>query len=179
MATNGSAYIIVGGSATAGNNWLMLSNAYVAAKAATPHGSALGAGNRYTIFLLPGLYDFSGSSLEMNTNYVDIIGLSPDTGPYVYEASHATYGDTVLKSTATALNLNITAGDHNITLANFCLLNAEAAPGSVRSLNTSQAGFGANLKVINILFEFIQICYMYLIRHSNISLPNKIIPDVL
>lgn len=70
----GTAYVIPEVTASASTNGTNLLNAYTAAKALTPHGSALGTGNRAVVLLLPGTYDLGASTLEMDTDYVDVIG---------------------------------------------------------------------------------------------------------
>ena len=47
---------------------------YAAAKALTPGGNALSATNRATLIIMPGNYSVS-STLAIDTNYVDVIGL--------------------------------------------------------------------------------------------------------
>lgn len=133
LATSGSAYVIVGGSADATANWTALNNAYTTAKSATPHGAALSTANRYTIFLLPGKYDMGSSTLTMDTQYIDLIGLSDNTGRWVYSASgtglNNDRGDTLLISSGTTINVTAVA-PADITIQNLCLETTTASSSS-------------------------------------------------
>jgi len=152
VATAGSAYSIIGGNAIATNNWVALSNAYVTAKAATPHGSALGASNRYTIFLLPGTYDMTAANLVLDTLYIDIVGLSENTGSVTYQVAPA-QGDTIIKSSTTPIILNTTAdsSSHDIALINMCLVSS-SNDSTNSTLSVNQAGFGSKFYAKNINF---------------------------
>jgi hypothetical protein len=58
------------------DNASKLTAAYNIAKTLTPGGNALDSGNRAAVILLPGRYDYEASSgLELDTNYVDLIGV--------------------------------------------------------------------------------------------------------
>jgi hypothetical protein len=72
------AYIIVRPSASATTNGTELRNAYAAAKAFTPNSLALSATNRATVLLLPGRYDLGTTPLTMDTEFVDLVGLSEE-----------------------------------------------------------------------------------------------------
>ena len=148
LATSGSAYSIVGGSAIALTNGLNLLAAYVTAKAATPHGAALSANNRYVIVLLPGVYDMGASTLTLDTEYIDIVGLSENTGTIVYEEP-IRYGETVITSSATPVNITV-GNQQDIALINLCLKTTTS--GTDNTLGTSQSGFLAKLYVKNVLF---------------------------
>lgn len=52
--------------------------AYTAAKSLTPGGNALSATNRAVVFIPPGRYDLNGGFLTLDTQYVDVVGLSTD-----------------------------------------------------------------------------------------------------
>ena len=147
LATSGSAYSIVGGSAIATNNWVALSNAYVSAKSATPQGAALAAGNRYTIFLLPGVYDMGASALTLDTQFIDIVGLSDNTGQQFNVFGWSDLGDTVLKSSLDCVDL--TTGSDDITLANVCIQSTSANP----AFTALKTGNQQNFKLINVLFR--------------------------
>ena len=97
---------VTGVPATDGANLLA---AYTAAKALTPNGAALSATNRAVVFLPPAVYN-TGTGLQLNAQYVDIIGLSPD-------ASHCT----VDKLSQTANDVHVS----NITIApNGCSIGS-------------------------------------------------------
>ena len=66
--------VTVDNATTNGNN---LRAAYAYAKTATPSGSALAIGNRFTIFLPPGIYNMT-TTLTIDTNFIDIVGMSGD-----------------------------------------------------------------------------------------------------
>ena len=59
-------------------NGTALLAAYTAAKALTPNGAVLSATNRATVLIAPGKYDLNGSMLTLDTQYVDLAGLSSD-----------------------------------------------------------------------------------------------------
>jgi hypothetical protein len=86
------AYIIVRPSASATTNGTELRNAYAAAKAFTPNTSALSATNRATVILLPGRYDLGTTRLNLDTDFVDIIGLT-DTPEQVVITSSIVLSD--------------------------------------------------------------------------------------
>lgn len=71
-------YIIVRPSASATTNGTELRNAYAAAKTFTPNSLALSATNRATVLLLPGRYDLGTTPLTMDTEFVDLVGLSEE-----------------------------------------------------------------------------------------------------
>jgi hypothetical protein len=71
-------YIIVRPSASATTNGTELRNAYAAAKTFTPNSLALSATNRATVLLLPGRYDLGTTPLAMDTEFVDLVGLSEE-----------------------------------------------------------------------------------------------------
>jgi hypothetical protein len=86
------AYIIVRPSASATTNGTELRNAYAAAKAFTPNTAALSATNRATVILLPGGYDLGTTRLNLDTDFVDIIGLT-DTPEQVVITSQVILSD--------------------------------------------------------------------------------------
>ena len=95
------AYVAVEVSANAATNGTNLRNAYTAAKAKTPHGAALSAENRAVVFVPPGNYDLGASTLELDTDYVDLAGLSTDREEQrIYSAS-----GNVLTQTAADLHI--------------------------------------------------------------------------
>ena len=72
----GDAYIVVKTTSNAATNATNLRAAYTAAKALTPNGSGLSATNRAVVFVPPGQYDLGASTFTMDTDYVDVVGLS-------------------------------------------------------------------------------------------------------
>jgi hypothetical protein len=71
-------YIIVRPSSSATTNGTELRNAYAAAKTFTPNTLALSATNRATVLLLPGRYDLGITPLTMDTEFVDLVGISEE-----------------------------------------------------------------------------------------------------
>ena len=65
---------------------------YTAAKALTPGGNAKSATNRAALLIFPGYYE-TDSGLDIDTDYVDVIGLgSQKWAPSVYLSQNATFG---------------------------------------------------------------------------------------
>jgi hypothetical protein len=86
------AYIIVRPHSTDTLNGARLTSAYAEAKTFTPQGSALSATNRATIILLPGRYNLGTTRLNLDTDFVDIIGLT-DTPEQVVITSSVILSD--------------------------------------------------------------------------------------
>jgi hypothetical protein len=86
------AYIIVRPQASPTENGTSLRAAYAAAKAFTPNSLALSATNRATVILLPGRYDLLTTRLNLDTDFVDIIGLT-DTPEQVVITSSIVLSD--------------------------------------------------------------------------------------
>lgn len=59
-------------------NGTNLKAAYAEAKISTPYGQALSAVNRASVIVPPGVYDFGSTPLTLDTQYVDLIGLSAE-----------------------------------------------------------------------------------------------------
>ena len=83
------AVIIIQHGATAVDNGVLLLAGYAAATGFTPGGAALSATNRALVILPPGEYDLDGSFLDMDTDFVDVIGFG--TGMSI-EGSATTWG---------------------------------------------------------------------------------------
>lgn len=147
---SGDAYVMVGGSSVTLTNGQNLTLAYTAAKLKTPHGAALSANNRYTIYLLPGVYDMGSGSLALDAQFIDLVGWSLNTGDTVIANTLVSQGDTIITSSGTPININVAS--HDITLANLCLRTTTG--GSDSCIGTTQTGFGAELKVINVLLAY-------------------------
>lgn len=65
-------------SGTPTENAATLSAAYESAKLLTPNGLALSAQNRVSLLLYPGIYDFGLSTLTLDAEFVDLVGVSQD-----------------------------------------------------------------------------------------------------
>jgi hypothetical protein len=110
-ASNNSngAYIIVRPSASATTNGTELRNAYAAAKAFTPNTSALSATNRATVMLLPGRYDLGTIPLAMDTEFVDLVGISSDPKHVVITSSvTASASGTIVQTADNVIFRNVT-----------------------------------------------------------------------
>ncbi len=70
------AYVVVEVASDATTNSENLRAAYAAAKMLTPFGNALSATNRAAVIVPPGRYDLGSEALTMDTDFVDLIGLS-------------------------------------------------------------------------------------------------------
>lgn len=136
-------YTFVGGQATATANGTALVAAYAAAKLKTPGGNALSASNRHTIVLLPGVYSVTDGALVLDTAFIDLIGLSANSGQGFFASGFTDHGDTII--TSTGHTVGQTAGD--VTLANICLRTSSATK---YAWNLSTAATTQN-KLINVL----------------------------
>jgi len=95
-----SAYVVVETTDNAVTNGTNLMAAYATAKALTPHGQALGADNRAVVLVPPGKYDLGTAQLEMDTQFVDVAGLSSlRENQHVYGTANGA-GTGVLRQTA-------------------------------------------------------------------------------
>jgi hypothetical protein len=119
LTLNGSAFNIVGGSTSATTNGTNLIAAYAAGAAATPQGAALSDTNRFTVFLLPGIFDLGAATLAMSTQFVDIVGLGRQFNGTLDETTNST-GGCVVTSSGTAINKTA----NNAHLMNFALVTS-------------------------------------------------------
>ncbi len=145
LPLSGSAYIFVGGSTNSTTNGTALIAAYAAAKSATPHGAALSATNRYTIYLLNGVYTVTDGALVMDAEFIDIFGLQPMNGSEIKIGSNVlATGGTIIKSTGTALTK--TSGANDARLGNFATVTTSALgsakPGFVSTGAAAEMFFG-------------------------------------
>ncbi|MFH0793716.1 MAG: hypothetical protein V2A74_06755 [bacterium] len=100
LPRNGAAYVIVKTTDNAASNGVNLFAAYAQAKALTPHGQALSATNRAVVLVAPGRYDLGTGQLAMDTEFVDLVGLSSARDDqYIFGATAGT-GTGVLHQTA-------------------------------------------------------------------------------
>ena len=116
-----SAYIVVETTDHAVTNGANLIAAYAAARALTPHGQALGTDNRAVVIVPPGKYDLGTGQLEMDTEFVDVAGLSTlRENQHIYGRSNG-YGTGVLRQTANNVkieNLFVELADTGLTMSN-------------------------------------------------------------
>ncbi len=131
---------------TASRNGTNLVLAYAAASALTPGGAALGPNNRAAVLLPPGTYNLAGSFLNLDTQYVDLIGLgaaedviitSVYNGPTGFGTITKNVDDVVIK---------------NVTLKNDAIYAAGPALALVPSAYAPQGGYGNEL-LENVIFK--------------------------
>lgn len=145
-ATN--SFLIVGGSDNSSTNGILLTNAVGFANAATPGGSAKAQNNRFTIFLLPGTYTVSDGALVLTKEFVDLVGISTETGTRTVSAAGYVLGETVISSTGDTLTINA-AGNDDITLANLCIVTSSAGGKDAVKMTTT----GTLQKMINLFIR--------------------------
>jgi len=114
---SGQSFLIVGTNGTAELNATDLVNGYATAKAATPYGAALSATNRFTLLLLPGMYSLTDAALNLDSNFIDLVGIGGNRD------------DVLLTSTGRTMRITVT-GSPDLTLANFRLHTSVATPTS-------------------------------------------------
>lgn len=89
-----SRFVLVAQAATAADRGTALLAAYASAKALTPGGAALSENNRAKVIIPPGLYDLASSTLDLDTEFVDLEALVPEMGgdrlPTDYDYSNGT-----------------------------------------------------------------------------------------
>jgi len=96
LPKTGPAYVIVDVTNDAVQNGANLLSAYAQAAALTPHGQALSPTNRAVVLVPPGNYDLSAAQLVLDTDYVDLVGLSTAReDQYLFATSDATSRGTV------------------------------------------------------------------------------------
>lgn len=112
-------FVVVQSADSATQNGTNLLAAYAAAKLLTPNGAALSATNRASVIIPPGVYDLGSTALTLDTQYVDIIGLTSD-----YRSQH-------IKGTPAATNSGVivqTANDVHISNLTAEILTAYGTP---------------------------------------------------
>jgi hypothetical protein len=73
---DGEAHVTVQTTDDPAENAARLQAAYAAAADLTPHGQPLSTTNRAVVFVAPGRYDFGAGQIVLDTEFVDLIGLS-------------------------------------------------------------------------------------------------------
>jgi len=100
LPREGEAFVVVETTADPAQNGTNLVAAYAQAAALTPHGQALAENNRAVVIVLPGRYDLGTGQLELNTEFVDLVGLSSARDDqYIFGTSNGE-GTGVLRQTA-------------------------------------------------------------------------------
>jgi hypothetical protein len=86
--------------------------AYAKAKTTLPNGSALSATNRLAIILPPAIYDLGTQSLTLDTQYIDIIGSTPDRSKHHIKSDIGITNRGTIQQTANNVKL------YNLTIEN-------------------------------------------------------------
>lgn len=143
-----NAFVIVGGSSNYETNGLNLIAAYTAAKLKTPHGFALNSTNHYTILLLPGKYRVTGGALVLDAEFIDLIGISPNTGSVFYDAAVGVdFGDTVIESSGDTITSSAPS-DSDYTLQNLAVITTTAGNRAFQTADNVRK----KERLINVLF---------------------------
>jgi hypothetical protein len=97
----GPAYIVTTVTSDAATNAANLQQAYAQAKLLTPHGLPLSDTNRAAVLVPPGRYNLGTAQFVLDTDYVDVIGLSSEArNQYIFGTASGS-GTGVLAHTAT------------------------------------------------------------------------------
>ena len=94
----GDSFVIAGYDGSDLEKGGFLSEAYSVASSLTPNGEPLSATNRAVVILPPGVYDMGDETFNVDTNFVDIHAMSPETPQLPADEQKPT--STVIKSTA-------------------------------------------------------------------------------
>jgi len=94
------AFVVVQTTDSAATNGQNLLAAYVSARSVEPNGSSRSADNRVAVIVPPGQYDLGGGSFTLQSNYIDLIGLSSAPGSQVITGRSTGTGYGVLQQTA-------------------------------------------------------------------------------
>lgn len=135
---DGEAFIIIGGQTSPTDNASLLTNAYTAAEAKTPHGYALSATNRYTIYCLPGQYLTVSGQILLDTQFIDIIGTGNNPGEVRLESSGIT-----VRQTASDVHIQ------NLTIFSTVATPAASTDSHAYHPDTAMA----NTKCLNVWFR--------------------------
>lgn len=96
---NGAAYVVVTVVDDAALNGASLLQAYEEVKTLTPQGAALSATNRAVLVVPPGLYDLGTAQLTLDTEFVDIVGLTTNReAQRIIGASNGAFSGVLLQS---------------------------------------------------------------------------------
>lgn len=100
LASQGEAYLVVTATSNPASNGTNLITAYNTVKALTPHGAALSADNRVTLLVPPGVYDLGSQALVLDTEFVDLVGMSSAREDQFIQGTSAGPGTGVIQQTA-------------------------------------------------------------------------------
>lgn len=102
----GQAHVISEVTPNASTNGLNLLAVYARAKSLTPNGQPLSADNRAVVLVSPGNYDLTSGPLTLDTEFVDVAGLSPVPGnQFLFGNPDATTGTGILRQTANDVHI--------------------------------------------------------------------------
>ena len=115
IAANYITVTVTNNSVTNGTNLLQ---AYTIAKTTLPNGNALSATNRLAIILPPAIYDLGTQSLTLDTQYIDIVGSTPDRSKHHIKSNVGVVDSGTVQQTANNVKLyNLTIENINNTYA--------------------------------------------------------------
>jgi hypothetical protein len=120
--------------------------AYAAASALTPGGAALGPNNRVAVLIPPGTYSLAGSFLNLDTQYVDLIGLGAAEDTIITSVFNGPTGEGTITKNVDDVVIK------NVTLKNDAIYAAGPALASVPSAYAPQGGYGNEL-LENVIFK--------------------------
>lgn len=100
LARRGAAYVVVDVGDDPEVNGTNLLQAYQELKTLTPHGAFLSATNRVVLALPPGRYHLGTAALTLDTQYVDIVGLTTNREAQRITGASNGAGTGVLRQTA-------------------------------------------------------------------------------
>jgi hypothetical protein len=139
---------MIGGHASKRRNGEELLATYYKAKLAKPYRRALSNSNRLTILLLPGVYDLGNLTLTVDLDYIDLVGLSPNTGSMVF-ANPLNLGDTIITSNSAIATITHSSQNGDNRCQNLCLANSNAAGVAFNLLTTGIPTIWRNLLLTN------------------------------
>lgn len=137
FALSGSSYVIPTLTSVATTNGTNLIAAYAAAKILTPSGAALSATNRAVVLVMPGKYDLGSSTLTMDTQFVDLIGISGEPADVFITSSTGTLAQTA----------------NNSTCKNFTLSTTFVSATGVAPTNATKSAYFPNSNLTGIILD--------------------------
>lgn len=109
LGLKGSAFITAPSTGTAVQNGQALLAAYEQAKNLLPHGQPLSAANRAVLLVPPGRYDLTTAALVLDTEFVDVVGLSTAReNQYIYGPGNGEGTGVIMQTTNTVRLENLT-----------------------------------------------------------------------
>ena len=135
IAANYITVTVTNNSVTNGTNLLA---AYTRAKTTLPNGNALSATNRLAIILPPAIYDLGTQSLILDTQYIDIVGSTPDRSKHHIKSNVGVVDSGTVQQTANNVKLyNLTIENVNNTYAQEANSTDPAAYFPTSNLNNT------------------------------------------